>query len=125
MKEAEFYKCGVCGNLVALLDKGGGTLVCCGEPMTKLVAKTGDVGLEKHVPVVTHEKGKLIAKCGEIPHPMTAAHHIVFLALESERGLEIKYLPSEGVPAVAEFADVEHGVVYAYCNLHGLWKKNF
>jgi superoxide reductase len=124
MNHTEFYKCEVCGNVVGLLSKGGGTLSCCGEPMTLLEAKTADAGLEKHVPVVTHTGGKLMAKCGEIPHPMSKEHHIVFLALESERGLEIRYLDIDK-PAEAEFEDVAHGVVYAYCNLHGLWKKEF
>jgi superoxide reductase len=125
MNTAEFFKCESCGNVVARLVEGGGTLTCCGKAMTKLEAKTGDVGLEKHVPVVAHEGGKLVAKCGEVPHPMTAVHHIVFLALVSERGLEVRYLPAEGAEAKAEFADVAHGVVYAYCNIHGLWKKEF
>ena len=125
MNEAEFYKCERCGNVVALLNKGGGTLTCCGTAMTKLEAKSADAGMEKHVPVVGHEGGKLVAKCGEVPHPMTAVHHIVFLALVSERGLEIKYLPSDGVEAKVEFEDVAHGVVYDYCYILGLWLKEF
>lgn len=124
MNKAEFYKCEHCGNVVGMLSKGGGTLVCCGEPMKLLEAKTADAGSEKHVPLVLPEKGKLVAWCGEIPHPMTAEHHIVFIALESERGLEIRYM-EVGHPAEAEFAPVEHGTVYAYCNIHGLWKKDF
>jgi superoxide reductase len=125
MNQAEFFKCERCGNVVALLNKGGGTLTCCGAEMTKLVAKTADAGAEKHVPVIEHKDGKLIAKCGSVPHPMTALHHIVFIALEAEGQLQVKYLPSEGAEALAEFADVAHGTVYAYCNVHGLWKAEF
>jgi desulfoferrodoxin-like iron-binding protein len=46
MEEFEFYRCERCGNVVALLVKGGGTLTCCGAAMTKLVAKTADAGSE-------------------------------------------------------------------------------
>ncbi|MCG6550748.1 MAG: desulfoferrodoxin FeS4 iron-binding domain-containing protein [Candidatus Magnetominusculus sp. LBB02] len=33
-KEGEKYKCGICGNEVTVTVVGGGTLVCCGKPMT-------------------------------------------------------------------------------------------
>ena len=37
VKEAgEVYKCNVCGNVVKVLEVGGGELVCCGEPMEKV-----------------------------------------------------------------------------------------
>lgn len=29
----EVYKCEVCGNVVEVLEVGGGELVCCGQPM--------------------------------------------------------------------------------------------
>ena len=125
MEEFEFYRCGVCGNVVALLHKGGGTLTCCGEAMKKLVANTTDAAKEKHVPVIKHAGGKLLAACGTVPHPMTEAHHIEWFALVSGGKVQFVYLPHEGVEAKAEFADVEHGAVYAYCNLHGLWKTEF
>ena len=44
MEEFEFYRCERCGNVVALLVKGGGTLTCCGAAMTIImylsIAKT-------------------------------------------------------------------------------------
>lgn len=125
MDETEFYRCERCGNVVALIHRGGGTLACCGAAMSKLVAKTADAGMEKHVPVISHEGGKLVAKCGSVPHPMTALHHIEWFALVAEGKVEFVYLPAEGVEAKASFADVAHGTVYAYCNLHGLWKAEF
>jgi len=124
MTKTEFYKCERCGNVVALLNKGGGTLSCCGEPMTLLNAKEGDEGKEKHSPVISHEEGKLIVKVGSIPHPMTEVHHIAFIALEAEGKLEVKYLDPTG-EAAASFEDKKHGTIYSYCNIHGLWKKDF
>ena len=31
----EKYRCSVCGNVVEVVEVGGGTLVCCGQPMEK------------------------------------------------------------------------------------------
>ena len=31
----QIYVCSICGNKVKVLESGGGTLVCCGEPLTK------------------------------------------------------------------------------------------
>ena len=32
----EFYKCELCGNIIAVIKNGGGkNLVCCGQPMTQ------------------------------------------------------------------------------------------
>lgn len=32
----EKYRCNICGNLVLVLEAGGGTLVCCDEEMEKV-----------------------------------------------------------------------------------------
>ncbi len=48
-----FYRCAHCGKIVSVVVDGGGTLVCCGEPMQLLKANTTDAAKEKHVPVVT------------------------------------------------------------------------
>jgi superoxide reductase len=32
----EVYKCNICGNIVYVMEGGGGDLVCCGEDMVKL-----------------------------------------------------------------------------------------
>lgn len=124
MSKAVFYRCELCGNMVALLKSGGGTLTCCGQSMTKLVANTTDAAQEKHVPVVSHEDGKLRVQVGSVLHPMAEEHHIEWIALESGDRLEIAYL-KPGEQPVAEFADAESGTVYEYCNLHGLWKAEF
>ncbi len=33
MKVGDKYRCNICGNEVTLTKVGGGTLVCCGQPM--------------------------------------------------------------------------------------------
>ena len=66
----QIYKCNICGNIVEVLHVGGGELVCCGEPMKLLDAKTSDAGQEKHVPVIAAAGNEVKVKVGSVPHPM-------------------------------------------------------
>jgi len=119
--QVEFFKCEVCGNMVGLIKKGGGTLVCCGKPMTELKANTTEASEEKHIPVATKADGKIIVQVGSVLHPMTPEHYIEWIALVSENGTErISLSPTDEPKAV--FCEKENAEVYAYCNLHGLWK---
>lgn len=120
----KIYRCPICGNIVALVEEGGGQLVCCGTPMELLEANSVDAAAEKHVPVVEKTGDKLLVKCGSVPHPMTEPHYIGWLALETENNFHIIYLDHLGEPE-ASFPYAEHGTAYAYCNLHGLWKTEF
>ena len=124
MSNMIFYRCGVCGNIVTLLKNGGGTLVCCGQPMTKLEPNTTDGAKEKHVPVIAKENGKIKVAVGSILHPMLLEHHIEWIVMDTGEKTEIVYL-KPGMEPKAEFAEVKAGRVYEYCNLHGLWKADF
>jgi len=124
MSDVQFYRCEVCGNMVALIRKGGGTLVCCGQEMTALEANTVDASKEKHVPVVEKEAGKIKVSVGSILHPMLPEHHIEWIALVAGDRVEFKYL-KPGTEPIAVFDGAESGDVYEYCNLHGLWKAGF
>jgi superoxide reductase len=116
-----FFKCEVCGNMVGLIKNGGGQLVCCEKPMKELIANTVDASLEKHIPVATRIDGKIIVQVGSAMHPMTPEHYIEWIALVSDNGTErISLSPTDEPKAV--FGDKENAEVYAYCNLHGLWK---
>jgi superoxide reductase len=121
MSNVEFYRCELCGNMVALIKKGGGELVCCGQPMTKLSANSTDAAQEKHVPDVAESEDKIKVTVGSTIHPMTEEHYIEWIALAADDKVEIKYLKPGDKPVV-EFDEVKSGCVYAYCNLHGLWK---
>lgn len=116
-----FFKCQVCGNMVEMIKKGGGQLVCCGQPMLELKANTTDAAVEKHVPAVTKADGKIIVQVGTVTHPMTPEHYIEWIALVSDsETVRITLKPTDEPKAVFEY--VENAEVYAYCNLHGLWK---
>lgn len=116
-----FFRCNVCGNIVGLIKNGGGQLVCCGKPMEKLEANTTDAAVEKHVPVAERRDGKLYVKVGSAEHPMTEAHYIEWIAVTDGTSTQrIALSPSDKPEAV--FCDKENVEIYAYCNLHGLWK---
>jgi len=118
-----FYRCEVCGNMVGLIKNGGGKLVCCGKPMVKLEANTTDAAKEKHVPVASRKDGKIYVEIGSTAHPMTEEHYIEWIAVVSDSGTErINLSPMDEPKAV--FCDKPNAEVYAYCNLHGLWKSS-
>ena len=78
---------------------------------------------EKHVPAVRKEGGRLLVEVGSVTHPMEEKHYIEWIALVSDKSVDIRYL-NPGEAPKAEF-EGNSGVVYAYCNLHGLWKVAF
>lgn len=45
-KVGEKYRCNICGNVVEVLNAGGGTLVCCGKEM-QLAKDIGSALLER------------------------------------------------------------------------------
>ena len=124
MSTIEVYRCNVCGNMVVKVRNGGGELVCCGQPMQKLDANTTDAAVEKHVPAITRENGKIKAAVGSVPHPMLPEHHIEWIALVAGEKVQFAFL-KPGEEAKAEFNDPGNGTVFEYCNLHGLWKAEF
>ena len=82
--------------------------------------------MEKHLPVVECQKdGSVKVKVGSKQHPMTPEHHISFICLETEHGAQVKYLmPDEAPEAVFQTGRDKPVAVYAYCNIHGLWKTD-
>ncbi len=126
MKEPKFYRCSHCGNILVIIKDAGVNPVCCGEKMQLLAANSTDAAQEKHVPVVEPIRGghALKVTVGSTPHPMAEEHYIEWIALAAEDRIEIHYLKPGDEPATT-FAGVEHGIAYAYCNLHGLWKAEF
>lgn len=120
-KDLSFSRCNICGNLVGIIKNGGGKLICCGQPMEKLVANTAEASTEKHLPVVEKVGEQLIVKVGAVPHPMVPEHFIEWIALTDGLHTERIALTPDAKPEVV-FNTTGAVDVYAYCNLHGLWK---
>ena len=123
--ELKFYKCKHCGNIIAVVKASGAPISCCGEKMTEIIPGTTDAAAEKHVPVVEVKDGKVIVTVGEVAHPMAPEHYIEWIAISTDQGNQRKILePGDKPMACFALCDGENfEAAYAYCNLHGLWKK--
>lgn len=121
----KYYKCKHCGNIIAVVKASGAPISCCGEKMTEIVPGTADAAVEKHVPVVEIKDGKVIVTVGEVAHPMAPEHYIEWIAISTDQGNQRKILePGDKPMACFALCDGEKfEAAYAYCNLHGLWKK--
>lgn len=125
-KEKKFYLCKHCGNLVGLINNAGVPLVCCGEEMTELIPNTTDAAVEKHVPVIKGDAKNVVVEIGSAPHPMIQEHFIEWVYIDTLKGGQRKELLPGDEPKV-EFALTDDDKllnVFAYCNLHGLWKAS-
>ena len=113
-------------TLIMLLNKTGGEISCNGASMKVLSANTTDAAQEKHVPVVEVSGNKISVKVGSVAHPMTDAHWIQWIYLQTKRGGQYRVLkPSDQPEATFLVAEGDAPLaVYEYCNLHGLWKAD-
>lgn len=123
--EMKFYRCSRCGQIIAIVKKTGVPVVCCGAPMQEIEPGSVDASLEKHVPIIEVNGDKVVVSVGSVEHPMATEHYIEWIAIQTKFGNQRKALkPGEAPKAcfkICEGDEVE--AAYAYCNLHGLWKK--
>ena len=123
----KIFRCNHCGNIITHLTNSGVPVVCCGEKMVELVPNTTDAATEKHVPEVKVDGKKVIVTVGSVEHPMVEEHFIEWILVETKEGVQVKWLKA-GQKPTHEFVLSEGDelvAVYEYCNLHGLWVKNF
>ena len=122
--EMKFYRCKKCGQMVAIVEKKGCPIMCCGEAMEELVPGTSDGAVEKHVPVYEVKDNKVYVTVGEVEHPMIEEHYIQWVAIQTKNGNQRKaLLPTDEPKAVFPLLEGDEVLaVYEYCNLHGLFK---
>ena len=120
----KFYICKTCGKIIAIVKETAVPTMCCGQKMEEIVPGTTDAAVEKHVPVFEIKDQKVFVTVGEVAHPMIPEHYIEWIALETTGGRQRKTLSPSDEPkacfALCEGEEVK--AVYAYCNLHSLWK---
>lgn len=122
--DMKFYVCEHCGNIIAMVKDKGVSVMCCGQKMTELIPNTEDAAHEKHVPAYDIKDGIVEANIGAVDHPMLEEHYIEWIALQTDCGNQRKALSPGDVPK-AEFALLDGEkveAIYAFCNIHGLWK---
>ena len=123
--EMRFFKCEVCGNIIAMVHSSGAPVSCCGKPMKEIIPGTTDASVEKHVPVYEVKDNKVVVTVGSTIHPMTEEHYIQWISLQTKKGNQRKELkPGQEPKACFALCEGDEVVTaYAYCNLHSLWKS--
>ena len=79
---------------------------------------------EKHIPVYTVNGNEVTVRIGSVDHPMQDVHYIEWVVLQTKFGNQRRALNPNDAPEVkfSLLPNDEVVAVYAYCNLHGLWK---
>ena len=123
MRETKFYICELCGNIITKIKDKKVPPFCCGQKMTELIPDTVEASAEKHIPISTVDGNTVTVEVGSVAHPMVEEHFIEWIYLQTDKGGQFKYLSAGEAPkAVFALSDEKAEAVYAYCNLHGLWK---
>ena len=121
----KFYICKHCKNIIAKISDAGVPVMYCGEKMHEIIPGSTEASNEKHVPIYNVDKNTVHVTVGSVEHPMTEAHYIEWICLETEYVIQYAHLHPNDKPR-AKFAlcdGDEVRAVYAFCNQHELWRK--
>ena len=92
-----------------------------------LTDKNHNIVLEALSPAPKQDGLHVTVKVGNIFHPMGQEHSIGWVCLVTKAGCVMRVPLTPDCEPVASFT-LEEGdapaAAYAYCNLHGLWKKS-
>ena len=123
MRNTKFYICPHCGNIVEMVNDAGVKPFCCGQKMKELIPGSVEASGEKHIPAVKIGEGIVEVNVGSVDHPMVDVHWIEWVQLVTDKGSYRKWLnPGEAPNVKFLLGEEKPEAVYAYCNLHGLWK---
>ena len=114
MLRCKFYVCPVCGNVI--YSTGDSLISCCGITLPPLEAEDGDDSHAINIEQVEDEHFITI------DHAMTKQHNISFVAyVTSDRVQFVKLYPEGNAQTRLQLRGL--GMLYWYCNHHGLFKK--
>lgn len=116
MLKCKFYVCPICGNIIHAL--GEGIYSCCGITLPSLEIEDPDPTHEINVELIDSDYYVTI------DHPMTKELYVSFMAFVTGDRLQlVKLYPEQSCEAT--FQRRGHGIFYAYCNRHGLYRSNY
>lgn len=116
IKKIQFYVCPICGNMIMAV--GEGHFSCCGIILPKQEPESMDEAHSIFTETIDHEYYITMQ------HPMNKEHYISFIAYVTSDSVEIvKLYPEQDISV--RFRKKGHGILYAYCNRHGLFRKSF
>lgn len=111
---SKFYVCPLCGNIIRTV--GDAVISCCGIALPALEAEETD---EDHTVTIEKVEDEHFIS---INHDMTKEHYISFVAyLTTDRVQLVKFYPEGNADTRMNLRG--RGVLYIYCNKHGLMKK--
>ena len=120
----EVYKCDICGNIVEVLERGNGILVCCGQDMILFKENTVDAAYEKHLPVIEPKDEKILVSVGSVNHPMTEEHYIKWIEIiTDDQQIKTTLKPGRAPTVTFNIKPNKNITARAFCNLHGLWRS--
>ena len=114
MLRTKLYVCPVCGNVIHCA--GEAVVSCCGITLPPLEAEEPD---GEHLFSLERVEDEEFLS---IRHPMTKEHFISFIAYAtSDRFQLVKFYPEGNAETRLRLQG--RGVLYAYCNRHGLYRR--
>ena len=114
MLRSRFHICPLCGN--AIHSTGDAVISCCGITLPALEAESWDT--DHSVLIENVEDEQFLS----FPHPMTKDHYISFVSFVTcDRVQTVKFYPEGNAETRMHFRG--RGILYWYCNRHGLFSK--
>jgi transcriptional regulator with XRE-family HTH domain/desulfoferrodoxin (superoxide reductase-like protein) len=113
---SKLYVCPICGNVIRA--NGQAVISCCGVNLPVLEADDCDDSHEIKIEEIENEIYVTV------DHPMSKEHYISFFAyVTTDRFEMIKLYPEGDVQGrFALRGSSNHGIIFAYCNRHGLFR---
>lgn len=116
-------RCAECGAIVKVIKdcncKDCG-IKCCNTTMEIVKPNSVDAAIEKHVPTYEKNGEEIIVK---VNHVMEEEHFIEWISLVADnKEYTVNLVPNQ--TAECKFPYIPGATLYAYCNKHGLWKKD-
>ena len=121
--ELVLKRCKSCGAMVKVLkdctcENCG--IKCCGEEMEILVPNSVDAAVEKHIPTYEKVEDEIFVK---VNHVMEKEHYIEWIThAKDNKEYTVNLYPEQNDEC--RFKYIPGSTIYAYCNKHGLWKKD-
>ena len=114
MLRCRFTVCPLCGNVIQ--STGNAVVSCCGITLPALEAEEAD---DSHgITIETVEDEHFVT----VHHPMTKTHFISFLAFVNDHRVQlVKFYPEGDAQARLQLRG--RGLLYYYCNRHGLFQR--
>lgn len=115
-------KCFHCGSIVKIIQSNpsdDSNIICCERLMNDVIPNSVVTSSKNHIPNYQILGNKIKVT---VNHVMEEDHHIEWISMIDHKKEVMIYLNSKDCVEV-EFDYKKGSILYAYCNQHGLWKK--